>query len=231
MPPLPPFATSLLLVAAAVLVAASPAAADCTTCHQKLEQNPAWAHTYQDWEDSMHAYNDVSCVTCHGGDVEAPTPEEAHRGIHFVWAEGKVRAGDRLVLSQGCGQCHPNQIAGARASAHFRALAAGKAAADCTTCHGPVGGQVLNAETITATCRRCHHDDKPGNTVEVAQTLLEYTRRVRMALVFPEPGHQLKGADREAVMEAVTASMAAWHEFDLEAVGLALAYGTGVLEK
>jgi len=230
-PPVRPIATSLLLLAAAALVAARPASADCTTCHQGLEQNPAWAHTYQDWEDSMHAYNDVSCVTCHGGDVEALTAQQAHQGIHFVWAEEKVRAGDRLVLSQGCGQCHPNQIAGARASAHFRALQEGKEAADCTTCHGAVGGMVLNPQTISQTCRRCHTDEGPGNTVEVAHTLLEYTHRVRMALVFPEPGHQLRGADREAVVEAVTAAMAAWHELDLQAVGLALAYGTGVLEK
>lgn len=230
MPPLHPFVASLLLLASASL-AASQAAADCTTCHQGLKQDPAWAHTYQDWQDSMHAYNDVSCVTCHGGDVEALTPEGAHRGIHFVWAEEKVHAGDRLVLSQGCGQCHANQIAGARVSAHFRALQEGKEAADCTTCHGAVGGVVLNPHTITTTCRRCHTDQSPGNVVEVARTLLEYTHRVRMALVFPEPGHQLRGADREAVVEAVTAAMAAWHEFDLQAVGLALVHGTGVLEK
>ena len=179
----------------------------------------------------MHAYSDVTCVTCHGGDAEADTAEEAHRGIHFVWAEGFVRPQDRLVLSQGCGHCHPNEMAGARASAHFRALEAGKDAADCTTCHGAVGGTVLNAHTITKTCRHCHKDQRPGNTVEVAHTLLEYTQRVRMALVFPEPGQQLRGADREAVVDAITAAMAAWHEFDLQAVGLALAHGTGVLEK
>jgi hypothetical protein len=230
-PPLRPFAASFLLLTSTTLVASSGAAADCPTCHRKITQNPSWAHTYQDWEDSMHAYNDVTCVTCHGGDVDAPTQEEAHRGIHFVWAEEKVHAGDRLVLSQGCGHCHPNQIAGARASAHFRALVHGQEAADCTTCHGAVGSTVLNPQTITKTCRRCHADQSPGNTVDVARTLLEYTHRVRMALVFPEPGHQLKGADREAVRDAVTAAMAAWHEFDLQAVGLALAYGTGVLEK
>lgn len=220
-----------VLLAAAALLPARGATADCHECHQRLAPNPAWAHSYQDWEESMHAYNEVSCVTCHGGDTEAKEAEAAHRGIHFVWAEEKNHAGDRLVLSQGCGQCHPIQIAGARASAHFRALQAGKEAADCTTCHGAVGGEVLNPETIVATCRRCHHDDQPGNTAEVARTLLEYTHRVRMALVFPEPGRTLRGADREAVVKAVTAAMAAWHEFDLPAVGLALAHGTGVLDR
>jgi hypothetical protein len=203
----------------------------CGDCHQRIKQDPKWAHTYQEWADSLHAYNDVTCITCHGGDGDATTAAAAHVGIHFVWAEETVHAGDRLVLAQGCGQCHPNQITGFRASAHFRALAAGREAADCTTCHGPVGGQVLNPETITATCRRCHHDESPGNTIEVARTLLEYTRRVRMALVFPEAGKALRGRDRDQVMEAITASMAAWHEFNLQAVGLALSYGTGVLEK
>ncbi|MGD2061973.1 MAG: hypothetical protein PVF51_00160 [Nitrospirota bacterium] len=206
-------------------------AGSCADCHRQLKQDPKWAHTYQDWAESMHAYNDVTCVTCHGGDGEATLASAAHVGIHFVWAEERVHAGDRLVLSQGCGQCHPNQIRGALASAHFRALQEGREAADCTTCHGAVGGQVLNSDTITTTCRRCHHDEKPGNTVEVARTLLEYTRRVRMALVFPEAGKQLRGSDRDQVMEAITASMAAWHQFDLEAVGVALAHGTGVLEK
>jgi hypothetical protein len=224
-------AATALLLSLVLGVSVPVHAGSCTDCHRQLKQDPKWAHTYQDWADSMHAYNDVTCVTCHGGDAEATQASAAHVGIHFVWAEERVRASDRLVLSQGCGQCHPNQIAGARASAHFRALKEGREAADCTTCHGAVGGQVLTPETITASCRRCHLDDKPGNTVEVARTLLDYSRRVRMALVFPEAGKELRGEAREAVIEAITASMAAWHQFDLEAVGLALAHGTGVLEK
>lgn len=221
----------VVLLGGALVVLWAGHAEACADCHQRLPQDPKWAHTYQDWADSLHAYNDVTCVTCHGGDGDATTAEAAHVGIHFVWAEERGHAGDRLVLSQGCGQCHPNQLSGARASAHFLALEARREAADCTTCHGAVGGQVLNSETITTTCRRCHRDDTPGNTVEVAQTLLEYTRRVRMALVFPEAGKELRGSARDQVMEAITASMAAWHEFDLAAVGLALAHGTGVLER
>ena len=54
---------------------------------------------------------------------------------------------------------------------------------------------------------------------------------LRRLLAVPEAGKQLRDGQRDKVVEAITASMAAWHEFNLEAVGLALSYGTGVLEK
>ena len=203
----------------------------CTGCHARLPDNPEWTHSYEDWEDSLHASFDISCVNCHGGDVEASSAREAHAGMVFTRAGRDETNGYRLVLAEGCGNCHPNEIAGFRASPHYRALKAGKHAADCTTCHGAVGSTVLTPETITTTCRQCHTAEAPGTTVGVAQTLLEYTRRVRMALVFPEPGQRLRGEEREQVEEAITAAMAAWHEFNLEAVGLALAHGTGVIER
>jgi hypothetical protein len=203
----------------------------CTGCHADLPNDPEWAHSYDDWADSLHASFDISCVNCHGGDSEAEVAEEAHTGMILTGVANPRANRYRLVISEGCGNCHPNEIAGFRVSPHYRALQAGKHAADCTTCHGAVGSHVLTPQTITATCRRCHTAEAPGTTVGVAQTLLEYTRRVRMALVFPEPGQRLSGEEREQVDEAITAAMAAWHEFDLEAVGLALAHGTGALER
>jgi len=207
------------------------AAAACTTCHAKIEQQPGWAHDYETWEESIHAFNDVSCVTCHQGDVTARDKEAAHKGIRFVGAAASGDAATRLTVVKLCAGCHRDQFHGYRVSPHYKALRSGRTAADCATCHGAVGGHVLNARTITATCRRCHTDRSPGNTVEVAQTMLEFTHRIRMALVFPEPGQQLTGRKREKVEEAITAAMAAWHEFNLESLGLALAHGTGVLDQ
>ena len=203
----------------------------CMGCHITLRQDPTWAHSYEDWEGSIHASFDITCVNCHGGDPEAEVAEEAHAGMVLRGHRDADANGQRLILSEGCGNCHANEIAGFRASAHYRALKAGKRAADCVACHGAVGGEMLTPETITATCRQCHTDQAPGTTVRVAQTLLEYTRRVRMALVFPEPGQALTGEDRAHVEEAITAAMAAWHEFDLASVGRALAHGTGVIER
>jgi len=203
----------------------------CTACHIRLRQDPAWAHSYEDWEESIHATFDISCVNCHGGDSEAEVAEEAHVGMGLTGVEDPGGNGHRLILSEGCGNCHPNERAGFRVSPHYRGLLAGKRAADCATCHGAVGGHVLTPETIAATCRQCHTTEAPGGTVDVAETLLEYTRRVRMALVFPEPGQSITGSDREHVEEAISAAMAAWHEFDLGAVGLALAHGTGVIDR
>jgi hypothetical protein len=203
----------------------------CTACHIRLQQDPAWGHSYEDWEESIHASFDISCVNCHGGDSEAEVAEEAHMGMGLTGARDPDSNDQRLLLAEGCGNCHPNERAGFRASPHYRALLAGDRAADCTTCHGAVGGQVLTPETIASTCRQCHTTEAPGTTVGVAQTLLEYTRRVRMAMVFPEPGHLLTGVEREQVEEAISAAMAAWHEFDLVAVGLALAHGTGAIER
>ncbi|NCO57965.1 MAG: hypothetical protein COW73_05465 [Nitrospirae bacterium CG18_big_fil_WC_8_21_14_2_50_70_55] len=207
------------------------AAAACPTCHAKIEQAAGWAHTYADWEESIHAFNEITCTSCHGGDNGAPEAAKAHAGIRF---RGQAAAGDpavRLTVVQLCSGCHQDTFHGYRVSPHFKALSAGRKAADCATCHGAVGGHVLNAGTITATCRQCHTDTAAGNTVEVAQTMLEFTHRIRMALVFPEPGHQLTGDKRARVEEAISAAMAAWHEFNLESLGQALVHGTGVLDQ
>lgn len=220
-----------LCLVVALLLLPRFAVAACTTCHAKIEQEKGWAHSFGDWEESIHAFNDVTCVTCHGGNHEARRAKAAHKGVRF---RGKAVAGDaaaRLAVVKLCSGCHEDQFHGYRVSPHFGVLTSGRTAADCATCHGAVGGHVLNSRTITATCRRCHTATAPGNTVEVAQTMLEFTHRVRMALVFPEPGQQLTGEKRVKVEEAITAAMAAWHEFNLESLGLALAHGTGVLDQ
>jgi len=221
----------LCLLTALLLLLPRLASAACTTCHAKIKQEKGWAHNFRDWEESIHAFNDVSCVTCHQGDAKAKERQAAHKGLRFTGKAAGGVAGERLQVVKLCGGCHEDQFHGYRVSPHYKALRLGRMAADCSTCHGAVGGHVLNARTITTTCRRCHTDRSPGNTVEVAQTMLEFTHRIRMALVFPEPGQQLTGEKRVKVEEAITAAMAAWHEFNLESLGLALAHGTGVLDQ
>ncbi|RMF88261.1 MAG: hypothetical protein D6739_00355, partial [Nitrospirae bacterium] len=113
---------STLLLAAAALLVPTAAGANCTTCHAKIRQDPAWAHTYEDWEGSIHAFNGVSCVTCHGGDVNAKSKAKAHQGLRFTGqaAAGGTRA--RLAVVAVCAQCHEDQYRGYRVSPHYKAL-------------------------------------------------------------------------------------------------------------
>jgi hydroxylamine dehydrogenase len=84
-----------------------PAQADgaCVTCHRK--HSPALV---MEWERSLHASSDVSCIDCHTaqrGDIDGFLHEGA-----FVSA---------LVTPKDCGKCHDREVAEFSVSHHARA--------------------------------------------------------------------------------------------------------------
>ena len=218
------------------LIAATVAAADapvpvssCIACHAAIPQDPKWQHSYEDWQDSLHANSNVDCHSCHGGDNRAATAAKAHAGM--VPVGGGKSPKDRLLAVRVCGSCHPDQYWAFTHSLHYQRLVDGKLAAYCHTCHTSVGSRVLTPQTIAATCSRCHRNSTPGSIPDEATTLLTELYRVRMALAFRDPESNISPEQWHAINEAAIAAMAAWHEFDLTSVGRALAYGTGVLER
>jgi len=219
-----------------ILLAAISAAADgiaedgsCIGCHSSIPQDPGWQHSYQDWQDSLHANSNVDCHSCHGGDDHAADAEQAHLGMAPVG--GGATPQDRLTAARVCGSCHPTQYWGFSHSRHYQLLVDGQPAAYCHTCHTSVGSQVLTPATIGATCGQCHRETSPGNIPEVATALLTHLYQLRTALIFPDPANKLSPEQWASIKQAATSAMGAWHKFDLPSVGIALAQGTDLLDR
>jgi hypothetical protein len=97
----------------------------CMDCHSNPDfyaRFPKLYHYYQDWIDSPHNKNGVTCDDCHGGNPAATTAAAAHEGIFPV---GNPKSS--LYFSQQpvtCGTCHREKRKEFEQSKHFLALKA-----------------------------------------------------------------------------------------------------------
>jgi len=219
----------------AVVVAATLAfipvrgAASCMACHEGLKSQARWVHSYREWERSVHRFNEVSCVECHGGDDAEDHAATAHVGLQRADHGPRGAAAIALLRAQACGTCHGDELRAFRQSPHHRALANGKRAADCMTCHGPLGDSSLDPVTVQQTCRGCHAPGAVDDPVAVTCDLLERTRRVRLTVAFPGQGKALAGLDRDRLLNAVLATMAVWHTSDIPTVRRTLSQAAAIL--
>jgi hypothetical protein len=144
----------------------------CVLCHSQV----AVEH-----RTSAHAFEDMGCVSCHGGDPAATVVDEAHEPP-FV---GIVQRAD---IPGFCGECHADplrmadfglpadQLALYQISGHGRELATGNLdVAVCTDCHGLHDVQRADApdspthpRNIPQTCGTCHDAAGPGIDVLAA---------------------------------------------------------------
>ena len=155
-----PLIASLFLAAAAVAGAADE---QCGSCHP--ESRVAY-------EASVHADEEVTCTSCHGGDPNTKDVDAAHRG------NGYRPLTDRREIPKFCGDCHSrtdmmrpynlpvDQYAVYQTSQHGLALLRGdERVAVCTDCHGsheirsaadPQSS--VHSKRLAETCGRCHAD-------------------------------------------------------------------------
>ncbi|HKY31096.1 MAG TPA: cytochrome c3 family protein [Candidatus Polarisedimenticolia bacterium] len=158
-----PAAVLALAASAAALPAGEGGAASlCGLCHPDVRVQ---------YETSIHRSEEISCVSCHGGDPSAGDVAGAHgRGFR-----GRVR---RAGIPDLCASCHADagimrpynlptdQLALYRTSAHGRLLARGDdRAAVCTDCHGAHDirsardpSSRVHSLNVPQTCARCHSD-------------------------------------------------------------------------
>lgn len=132
----------------------------CTLCHPQVRVA---------FETSIHASEEVTCVSCHGGDPRASDVEGAHRASFRAHA-------NRQEIPALCASCHAaaaimrpydlptDQYALYQTSPHGQGLARGDASvAVCTDCHGvhdilapddPASPTYF--QNIPSMCARCH---------------------------------------------------------------------------
>lgn len=107
----------------------------CLKCHSSVS-TPALAY----WNSSVHALNDVSCVSCHK--------------LH----QGSRQKASHETVAELCYGCHPDVKAQFSLFSHHPVR---ERKMDCFDCHDPHGApqqRMLKGVTVKDTCARCHAD-------------------------------------------------------------------------
>jgi len=224
-----PFLGAIVVSVVLAVAGASPADASagrntCEECHSNpdfLVQNKKLYDYYQQWSVSVHRQEGVDCDDCHGGDSSAPTKEAAHgKG---VGASSPASGVYYKNVPGTCGACHTDILSGFRESHHYQHLAK-TAKADqgptCVTCHGSINTEVLNVNSVSGACVRCHNE-KTGNHPEIPETargilnrFLSIHRYYRYIGIHAEPEEAKEFF--ESLDPQLKALSVTWHTFVLE---------------
>ena len=206
--------------------AAAEAEDNCIACHRDaklLVTNRKLYDYYRNWQRSIHAQESVSCADCHGGNPEAATREESHRG---VGGESSTSSAVNFAnVPVTCGGCHGDVEEAYRESAHFEHLMKaedGKQGPNCVTCHDSMSTLTLDVTTVGQTCLHCHNDES-GNHPEIPDearmalgrflSIERFRRYVVRRADSAETGLFLEGIDARRGDLSIL-----WHTLDLERI-------------
>jgi hypothetical protein len=148
---------------------ASPDKDNCVTCH--TSQAGALNKPVKDWQGSIHAERNVSCVDCHGGDATKPLKEDAH-----AVKAGYIGKPLKVDIPALCASCHSrpeamrqydlptDQWAKYQQSTHGIKLAqADQKVPTCFNCHDGHGTKKVDDTTtsvyptnVPGLCATCH---------------------------------------------------------------------------
>jgi hypothetical protein len=174
----------LLLAALVLVVPASPARAQetsCIQCHGDVDLFEEDAAIVSSHATGIHAEYDLSCHDCHGGNPDPALFEEMDLAMDPDYAPNPYRgAPTRADVPEFCGTCHSDaaymrryrpdirvdQVAEYRTSRHGIALADGDTnVATCVSCHGVHGMRpssdpesTVHPTRVGMTCSSCHAD-------------------------------------------------------------------------
>jgi DmsE family decaheme c-type cytochrome len=113
----------------------------CLTCHLH-DRNE------QEWRDSPHESNGLSCLSCHSEHGRSDGPVRVIRSTEL----------------ESCGSCHATQRDAMRLrSTHLIRDEHGRARVQCSSCHNPHGGggaKLLTAANANALCFSCHQEKR-----------------------------------------------------------------------
>lgn len=118
----------------------------CVTCHQGVSEQ-----LVNDWKQSIHFENGVTCHDCHGGnphdEASAMDPKSGFKGVPSV---GQI--------PNLCGTCHVGVKDNYAGSLHGQAGASGP---NCVTCHTAHHQQKASLDLIQPElCGSCHSFDR-----------------------------------------------------------------------
>ena len=238
MKPWHPYYATLVLAAVLGVSHPSPCCADagpepsqrklesCIACHSDpdfLVTHPKLHEYYRDWENSIHAQEEVTCSDCHGGDPEASDARQAHAEF-----EGENRSNDAVAFSkvhEVCGDCHDEIMESYRKSKHYAKLKEKKGerhGPTCVTCHNSMNTLTLDVTTVEAACARCHNQETeidpkvPQQARATLNKFLSISRFHRYIAARMEPAQS--GPFFRQIDARVESLSVLWHSFDLERI-------------
>lgn len=197
----------------------------CADCHgdpEYLVTNKKLYEYFQQWNDSVHKQEGVTCDDCHGGDPRATDKRRAHgSGVGSADPDSGIYY---KAVPETCGQCHDEILEGFRKSHHFQhVVKKGEElqGPTCVTCHGAINVDILNVTSVEQSCARCHnetranHPEIPERARYLLNRFLSIHRFYRYITTNAEPeeaGAFFRDLDPRLQRLSVT-----WHTFDIDA--------------
>jgi nitrate/TMAO reductase-like tetraheme cytochrome c subunit len=126
----------------------------CIQCHTSDSMGPEMQQFVQEWRESWHAKNNVSCHDCHGG-----APEDASMSMsHQRGFKGTPQNNE---IPEFCGTCHIAIMENYLQSGHGKTFLATGEGPSCLTCHGSHDIQQASMDIINEKlCSQCHTYDR-----------------------------------------------------------------------
>jgi len=202
----------------------------CINCHKNISPtaDKQSSDNFQQWSDSGHSRNFVTCDYCHGGNPNITSKTGAHYTMKNVTdPESPIYFKN---IPQTCGKCHDTELEHFKNTMHYERLRAESRAPSCATCHQPHSFKVLKASELAPTCRVCHNEKDQvasANVPEDAKIALEKADELQNEII------TLRNSITEAKAKGIDVSSAQndldkassvmkdvpslWHSFNLKA--------------
>jgi nitrate/TMAO reductase-like tetraheme cytochrome c subunit len=219
-------ASHTLLVVAARAEGATQPKNSCESCHSNpdfLVTNKKLYEYYQEWSGSVHDQEEVTCDDCHGGDATASAKVASHD--NGISASDPTSGVYYKNVVDTCGTCHDDVLEGFRESEHYKHVVKKQdeeQGPTCVTCHGSINAEVLNVNSVTEACSRCHNEEKdnhpdiPKKAKAILNRFLSISRFYRYITIRAEPGEAK--AFFEQIDPKIQHLAVTWHSFDLEKI-------------
>jgi hypothetical protein len=176
---------------------------------------------YQGWSRSIHEQEEVTCSDCHGGNPDVADKAGAHDG---ELGGGEPSSAVNFVnIPRTCGQCHDEIYDAYRESKHFEYLVEKQdeqQGPNCVTCHGSINVEVLDAETVSDSCARCHNEE-----TDTQAEVPDRARRVLSSFLFIDRFYRYV-----AMEESASGSRGFFKELDAQIKDLTLTWHTFELD-
>ncbi|MGB5742595.1 MAG: hypothetical protein WBM65_09300, partial [Sedimenticolaceae bacterium] len=198
----------------------------CEHCHsdqRNFVQYKKIFWYYRDWLNSPHHLNGLTCDDCHGGDPQASSMEDAHKGVLPV-SDPRSQLFYRNQ-PETCGECHKKETKQFRESEHYKGLKDHVDAPTCSTCHEAMNRKPYYREMVENTCRICHYENNRDGLPMVAGKATEILHRLNVSKGYMNwtriyyqsqgwPGDSKKFV--QSLSRKYNAIIAQGHSFDLE---------------
>lgn len=151
----------------------------CIECHLKLNGKPR--SVVLEWENSVHAKNNLECHICHGGNPDVNDAKEA-KGKKTNFA-GKPKKKD---IPEFCGRegCHVQASVQLKKGPHYSSVQK-IGSPNCVDCHGDHNVQQSTYHIITdKTCSSCHSVEYSRELVNSIVTIEKNIEDIERSLAY-----------------------------------------------